>query len=69
MRDTDEILARAGLEPITGKYPRVTLEGDQLWLKVWDETAGRDIVCEIGVRRAFILLIELALALARVVPR
>lgn len=69
MTAIEEELRRVGLEPIDGKYPRIVHEGDQIFLKAWDEGSRRDVVCEVGIRRAFILLIELALALARIVPR
>lgn len=67
MSAIEEVLTRAGLDPTPAAYPRIVHEGDQIWLKVHAE--GRDFVAEIGVRRGFVLLIELALALARIVPR
>lgn len=60
-----EEMDRLGLT--VGQYPRIVQEGDQIWIKVHAE--GRDFICEVSLRKAFVLAIELMLALARLVPR
>lgn len=63
----DQELRRVGLDPAENAYPRVIVEGDQIWLRCTID--GKEIDCEISVRRGFVLAGELIVALARVVPR
>lgn len=65
MSEHDGALRRIGLEE--QPLPRVVQESDQIWLKV--HLDGRDCAVEISLRQAFVMAIELMLALARLCRR